>query len=490
MNDLEAPLYTVVIIGSGFGGQTAAINLLKQGVDDFIMLERRSFAGGTWKQNAYPGAAVDVQSPLYSLSFEPYDWTRLYAEQPELEAYTQHIFNKYQLKNKLRCNANVTEIRWNDVDKHWTVKLNNQEHIKTRFVINATGPLSQPVTPPFKGLDSFAGASFHTNQWDHQVELHNKRVAIIGSGASAAQVIPAIVDSVKTLHVFQRTPHWVIPRKDVTFKPWQRWLLKFKPVAYLLRWFIYWMLEFRIIGFKYSTRLLESIGTRPAKRHLNRQVKDPDLRQKLTPDFTIGCKRVIISNTLYPALTNTNTVFHDKYDGVSEITPTGIITQKNDSIDLDVIIYATGFDATDGLISYPVFGKNGAKLSDFWRDYPRAYLGTSVPEFPNLFIVTGPNTGIGHTSALFVIESQMKYIMKAIKIVLGSKSNAIEVTRDAEARYTSMVHREMQSTVWHTGGCQSWYKSKSGKVIAMFPGFSFSYRRLCSRFRKNDHFTS
>ena len=307
------------------------------------------------------------------------------------------------------------------------------------------------------------------------------------TSSSAAQVIPAIIDNVKSLHVFQRTPHWVLPRWDIVFKPWQRKLLRVKWIYSLLRTVIYWLLEFRVLGFKYSRFILGLLGTRPAKRYLQSTVNDDELRQKLTPDFTIGCKRIIVSSTLYPALAHDNTTVHDKDDAVVKLTNNAVVTSQDKTIPIDVLVYSTGYDATDGIISYSVEGRNGAILSNVWADFPRAYLGTSIPDFPNLFIVTGPNTGIGHTSAIFVIESQMRYIMNCITKVVQEHKSTIEVTPNAEDKYTSMIHSEMEKTVWYDGGCDSWYKSKSGKVIAMFPGFSFNYRRMCNRLNLNDH---
>jgi cation diffusion facilitator CzcD-associated flavoprotein CzcO len=477
--------HTAIIIGSGFGGQTAAMMLRKHGVDDFLILERREFAGGTWRQNTYPGAAVDVQAPLYSIADEPYAWTRMFAEQDELARYTEHVIAKHGLAEKTILNANVVGVRWND--DHWDVSTAAAGTFRARFLINASGPLSTPVIPDFPGADSFAGAAFHTNDWDHSVDLTGKRVAIIGSGASAAQVIPAIQPEVAELHVFQRSPHWVMPRPDHEFSGWEQRLLGLPPVYRALRTAIYWSLESRVVGFKYSEFLLKKLAQNEALKHLAKQVPDPELRAKLTPDFTIGCKRVILSNALYPALSADNTRLHDRSDAIDHIDATGIVTTQGDHVDLDVIVWSTGYDATDGLISYPVIGRDGSALSDRWAAFPRAYLGTTVPGFPNLFIVTGPNTGIGHTSAIFLIESQMLYIGHAIDAVLENDRTAIEVSPDAEQRYTDMVHSEMDRTVWKNGGCQSWYQSKDGHIIAMFPGFSFTYRRLANAFRRSDH---
>ncbi len=479
--------YTVIIIGTGFGGQCAAIRLKERGIENFVLLERREFMGGTWAQNTYPGAAVDVQSPLYSIESEPYDWSQMFAEQHELREYTEHVLAKHKLREKTLTHSNVQKIEWNAAEQCWDVQVEGRGTLQAQFVINASGPLSTAVIPPFPGRDSFKGKSFHTNEWDHSYDYKNKRVAIIGSGASAAQIIPAIAPDVAHLHIFQRTPHWVIPRPDYVFKPWQRAILRNKTMYRLLREIIYWSLESRVIGFKYSETLLDLLAGRAARNHIKKQIKDPVLRKKVTPEFTIGCKRIILSDTLYPAYCRDNVTLHDKHDGIGEITPTGIKTAQGSELELDLIIYSTGYDATDGVISYPVVGKNGVTLSDVWADFPRAYLGTAAPGFPNLFIVTGPNTGIGHTSAIFVIEAQMNYIMRAIDEVQQNGKRVIEVDAAAEERYTQHIHEEMAKTVWQKGGCTSWYKSKSGKVIAMFPGFSFTFRRWTKNFRKQDH---
>lgn len=481
--------HKIIIIGSGFGGQAAAINLIKRNINNFLILERRDFMGGTWKQNTYPGAAVDVQSPLYSISHEPYPWSQMFAEQAELAQYTNHVIDKFQLRQKTRLNSNVTEVRWQQEIQRWHIQLADGECLEAQFIINASGPLSTPVIPDFPGKDTFKGESFHTNDWNHNFDHKDKKVAIIGSGASAIQVIPAITDDCKELHVFQRTPHWVMPRHDRKFSAWQQKLLGNKFLYNILRQSIYWALETRVVGFKYSSIMLKLAAQSKAKKHLKKQVKSDELRDKLTPDFTIGCKRILLSNSFYPALQKNHVQLHDKNDGIKEITESGIVTQNGQSIDLDLIVYSTGYDATDGVISYPVIGKDNKKLSDFWQEYPRAYMGTSVPEFPNLFIVTGPNTGIGHTSAIFLIEAQMHYIMSAIEAVTKNKNqlNVIEVNADSEHKYTTMIHREMEKTVWKTGGCNSWYQSNSGHVVAMFPGFSFTFKRWAKNFRVADH---
>ena len=477
--------HTAVIIGSGFGGQVAAINLRKHGITDFVILERRNFMGGTWCQNSYPGAAVDVQSPLYCLSDEPYPWSQMFADQAELQRYTEHLITKHQLREHTVTGAEVVEVAW-DGDA-WQVRTRAKGLFRGRFLINASGPLSNPKIPPFPGIDTYEGTAFHTNNWDHSFDYRGKRVAVVGTGASAAQVIPEIQPDVAELHAFIRTPHWVMPRADRTFTSGQRRLLNHRGPQHALRNAIYWWLEARLIAFKYSDLLLRKMALEVALRHLHEQVRDPQLRTALTPDYTIGCKRIILSDTLYPALAADNTTVHIGDEGIEHLDATGIVTTTGEHLDLDLIVWATGFHATDNTIPYPVFGRGGQTLQSVWQPFPRAYLGTTVPGFPNLFIVTGPNTGIGHTSALFIIECQMDYIMRAIDEVRSRGGTSIEVTPPAEGDYTRTIHREMEKTVWKKGGCHSWYQSQSGHVIAMYPGFSFSYRRAARRFRPEHH---
>ncbi len=475
--------FHVLIIGSGFGGQCAAINLLKAGISDFRLLERRDFFGGIWCQNTYPGAAVDIPSPLYSLSFAPYAWTQMYAEQDELHRYTRHVVDHFALHDKIELSTTVESLVWDDSSRHWAVQT-SKGMFYSRFVINASGPLSQPKVPSFEGMHLFGGRAFHSNRWDHGFDYRGKRVAVVGSGASAAQIIPAIASQVSQLHVFQRTAHWVLPRPHHRFNRFERWLLQ-QPMLYrLLRGFIYWKLEGRAIGFKYSKTgiaLVEQI----ARRHLARQMPNPEMRRRLTPDYALGCKRVVISSELYPALGKTNVTLHT--EGIARLDESGIITAAGQHIELDLIVWATGFNATDNPIPYGITGKNGRLLSDVWQPWPRAYLGTSMPGFPNLFVLAGPNTGTGHTSALFMLEAQMHYIMGCLRAVNDQGMRSIEVRADAEETYTSMIHREMTRTVWYWGGCRSWYQNSSGKVVAMFPGFSCSFYWLTRRMKPGDH---
>lgn len=435
-------------------------------------------------QNRYPGAAVDVQSPLYSLSGNPYPWSRLFASQKEIEEYTSYVIDKYNLQQHIELNTNVEQCEWQQ-DK-WSISTNNGGY-SAQFVINATGALSTPVIPDFKGIDDYKGKVFHSNDWPQDLSLEGKRVAVIGSGASSVQIIPAIVDTVKQLFVFQRTPHWVVPRHDFQFSPFWQKFFAWKPIYLFVRWLIYCSLELRVIGFKYSKFFLNLLGTRAAKGHLNNQVKDEALREKLLPNFDLGCKRVIISSSYYPALQKQNCRLLDNEQGIESFTDTGITTKTGEHIELDAVVFATGYCPVDSLVSYPVVGKNGISLTSQWEPYPRVYLGTCMPNFPNFFVISGPNTAIGHTSAIFIIESQIKYIEQCLKALKNNNASSIEPTAEAEDKYTTSIHKSMENTVWQKGGCTSWYQNSAGKVIAMFPGFSFVFRNLCKRFKVDDH---
>ena len=477
--------HTVIIIGSGFGGQAAALALRRHGIDDFLILERRDFLGGTWCQNTYPGAAVDVPSPLYSIAGEPYPWSRLYADQTELHDYTQHVLAKHRLAERAVTGAEVVGLRW--CEDAWEVETAEHGTFRGRFVIDASGPLSNPKVPDFPGLAEFRGAAFHTNAWDHAVDYRGKRVAVVGTGASAAQVIPAIQPDVEQLHVFQRTPHWVMPRSDRVFTEREGRVLASGPGSRAMRSAIYWFKESYVIGFRYSEAFMRKVAREQALRLLREQIADPHLREQLTPDYGIGCKRIILSNTLYPALAAENTTLHDRTDGIDHFDATGITTASGRQVDLDVVVWSTGFEATDAMIAYPVVGREGRLLAKTWDPFPRAYLGATVPGYPNLFLIAGPNTGTGHTSALFMIESQLAYVTRAIDAVRSSGAAAIEVTPAAEGDYTRWIHRELQRTVWVRGGCHAWYQSESGHVVAMYPGFTFRFHLAAKRFHPEHH---
>ncbi len=477
----------VIIIGSGFGGITSAILLKKRNIQNFILLERDEEMGGTWWRNSYPGAAVDVQSQLYSISFEPYNWTRLFAEQAELLEYTNHVIDKYQLREKCTLNTPVTKLQYNETKGTWTVYTATEKTYEARFIINASGGLSQAKIPNFEGKDTFEGKRFHTNRWDHSYDYTNKKVAIIGTGASAVQTIPTIAPKVKQLHVFQRTPHWVLPRPDRKLTSFERKIVEYIPsTAWLFREFTFWRLEWRVLAFRYNPKLLNIFALK-AKRNISKGIKDSELQKKVTPNYIMGCKRILISNTYYPSLERANVCLHTAEDGVKSINKNGIQTQRGEQIDLDLIIYATGFHASENQIHYPVIGKGGMPLSEKWKDGASAYLGTTIPYFPNFFMLAGPNTGTGHISALHFIESQLIYVMRMIDDAHKNGWKSFEIKTDVEQAYNEKVQQELSGTVWQTGGCKSWYQMENGKNTTLYPGFATSFRNRIKKITLDDH---
>ncbi len=477
--------YEVIIIGSGFGGIATAIKLQEAGIHDYVILERAPEPGGTWWQNTYPGAAVDVQSPLYCLKHEPYDWSRMFALQPEILAYTNHLLDKHRLRNKIQCNQEVTAATYDEQKHCWQVATASDRLFTAPVLVNASGILSQPAIPDIPGRQQFQGASFHTSQWNHDFDYKGKRVAVIGTGASAVQVVPAIAPQVAQLYVLQRTPHWLLPRPDRVIPKWERQLYKKVPlVQRLVREWLYWKLEARMIAFKGNQAALRFFRNK-ALRYIKKQVKDPALRQKLTPDFMLGCKRVLLSNDYYPALQRENVRLVT--GGIERITPTGIQTKQGEHLEVDLIVWATGFHAAEDNIPYPVRGRQGLLLQDYWQDGAHAYIGTAIPHFPNFFILAGPNTGIGHTSALHIIESQLNYVMDVLLKMRQYGWQSIEVKEEIEQIYNQWVQEKMQKTVWQTGGCHSWYQTADGKNTTLYPTYSFLFRKATARMKEADH---
>ncbi len=477
--------YEVIIIGSGFGGIATAIKLQEAGIHDYVILERAPEPGGTWWQNTYPGAAVDVQSPLYCLKHEPYDWSRMFALQPEILAYTNHLLDKHRLRNKIQCNQEVTAATYDEQKRCWQVTTASDRLFTAPVLVNASGILSQPAIPDIPGRQQFQGASFHTSQWNHDFDYKDKRVAVIGTGASAVQVVPAIAPQVAQLYVLQRTPHWLLPRPDRVIPKWERQLYKKVPlVQRLVREWLYWKLEARMIAFKGNQAALRFFRNK-ALRYIKKQVKDPALRQKLTPDFMLGCKRVLLSNDYYPALQRENVRLVT--GGIERITPTGIQTKQGEHLEVDLIVWATGFHAAEDNIPYPVRGRQGLLLQDYWQDGAHAYIGTAIPHFPNFFILAGPNTGIGHTSALHIIESQLNYVMDVLLKMRQYGWQSIEVKEEIEQIYNQWVQEKMQKTVWQTGGCHSWYQTADGKNTTLYPTYSFLFRKATARMKEADH---
>lgn len=477
--------YEVIIIGCGFAGMGMAINFLQKGITDFLILEREPELGGTWWRNSYPGAAVDVQSHLYSFSFEPYDWTRLYAHQPELLSYTNHVLDKYKIREKALTNTNVEKLVYDENSGEWSVYCNGDRIFKAKNIVNASGGLSQPAYPNIKGREKFEGKNMHTGLWEHDYDYTNKNIAVIGTGASAVQIVPELAKKAKKLTVLQRTAHWVLHRPDRILSNTERNLLKNNQwIERLFRNFTYWKLEFRIIAFQLFPKLMELFQLK-ALSHLKKQVKDKDLRKKLTPNYIIGCKRILISNDYYPALQKENVELVT--DDIESINEKGILLKDGKQINADLLVYATGFHAAENNVPYPVYGKNNITLQEKWKDGAYAYIGTVVDGFPNFYIIMGPNTAIGHTSAIFMMECQMQYITKAILKKKEKNWKAIEVKNEVIKSYNNKIQKQLQGTVWNKGGCDSWYKTADGKITTLYPTFSFIFKKQTSEFKEHEH---
>lgn len=471
----------MIIVGSGFAGLCMAIKLKQAGMHDFVILERGDDVGGTWRDNHYPGAECDIPSHLYSFSFEPNPrWSKSYPVQSELLAYQQHCARKYGLMPHLRLSANVASARYDEASHSWTVRTEDGRLFVASVLICGMGGLSNPAYPKVEGLECFAGEQFHSATWRHDVDLRGKRVAVIGSGASAIQFVPQIVDQVAHLDYYQRTPPWVMPKPDHPTSAFKQRLFAWLPWTQKLhRWAIYWSLEWRVLGFTRYPQIMEA-ARKMGKHHIARHIKDPVLRKKLTPAYRPGCKRILLSNNYYPALAKPQVDVVT--EGIAKVTPHAIVTQDGTQRPADVIIFGTGFKVQEFVPRGTVFGAGGKDLFDQWADNGEAYRGTAVPGFPNLFFIVGPNTGLGHNSMIFMIESQVRYIMQALKTMKRRKLAALEVRQQALRSYNDRLQQMLKGTVWSTGGCQSWYLDANGRNTTLWPTYTYQFRSMLKSF--------
>lgn len=462
----------VAIIGTGFAGLCMAIQLQKAGQTDFVLIERGDEVGGTWRDNHYPGAACDVPSHLYSFSFEPNpDWSRKYPTQPELYSYLRGVADKYNLRPKIRFNAPLEEATYDAAAQHWVIRAGGRT-LTARVLVSGSGGLAEPKLPDIPGVERYQGIRFHSSQWDHGVDLRGKRVAVIGTGASAIQFVPEIVGRVGRLDLYQRTPNWIIPRPDRAYSELEKGLFKKLPlVRQLHRAAIYWAHEARVMGLVLNPRLM-TVFQKVAEGHLRRQVPDPALRKALTPNYTIGCKRILISNDWYPAITRPNVDLIT--EGIREIRAHSIVTADGTEREIDVLIFATGFYATENPIADRIRGREGLRLSEAWKEGEEAYLGVQVKRFPNLFLIIGPNSGLGHSSMVFMIEAQVRYIMGVLGLMQRQGKRIAEIRESVQDAFNQRLQRRLQGSIWATG-CQSWYQHRSGKITALWPGFTFQF---------------
>ncbi|WP_440104235.1 flavin-containing monooxygenase [Streptosporangium sp. H16] len=462
----------VAIIGAGFGGLCMAIRLEKAGIRSYTIFEKGADVGGTWRDNIYPGAGCDIPSHLYSFSFERYSsWTRRYPEQPEILRYLEGCADKYGLRPRIRLNTAVTAATFDESLGKWRVRTTAGEEVFD-VVVSAVGQLNRPQLPDIPGMSSFSGAAFHSARWDHSVDLAGRRVAVIGNGSSAAQLIPRVAEVAGHLDVFQRTPNWVIPKPDAVFGPRARTAFRLAP--FLQRAYREWLYRYTentlypALAGGWSTGLLR----KRALGHLREQVPDPLLRAKLTPRYPVGCKRVVIDSGFYPALTRPDVDVVT--DGITRIVPGGVETTAG-LREADVIVYATGFETSGFLAPVQVTGRGGRQLAKEWKDGAEAYLGIAVPYFPNLFLLYGPNTNLGHNSIVFMIECQVRYVMGCLPHL--ASRGPMEVRPEAMATWRRSLDRVMEGMVWQAG-CTSWYKNASGRVTNNWPGTATTYRRI------------
>lgn len=470
----------VAIVGSGFAGLCLGIRLKQAGIDNFVILEKDPVFGGTWRVNTYPGAACDVPSHLYSFSFaQNANWSRTFPTQPELLAYTEQLVVDHGLLPHIRLNAGLLGAEFEESQGLWRVRT-GQGEFTAKVLVSATGALSRPALPAVNGLAQFEGKLFHSAQWDHGYDLAGKRVAVIGTGASAIQFIPEIVKKVAQLDVYQRTAPWILPRPDRPVSAAERWLLgKLKPLQWLYRGINYLQYEMRLIAFAKAPSLMKLIQ-RQALRHIAAQIPDnAELRRKLTPDYTMGCKRILIMNSYYPALTRPNVALYT--DGIAQVRTHSILTRGGEERAVDAIILGTGFDVEHSLGSIEVRGRNGRLLSQSAEGGLEAYKGTALPGFPNFFMIAGPNTGLGHNSMIYMIESNVNYLMAAIRAIREQGLHSVEVRPEVTRDYNLVIQQRLAGTVWNSG-CKSWYLAASGKNNTLWPGFTFEYRRITRRF--------
>ncbi len=470
-----------LIIGSGFAGLGAAIKLDEAGERDFLVLERGTEVGGTWRDNTYPGAACDVPSQLYSYSFalNP-DWSRSFSRQSEIQDYIRSVAERSGVLGRHRFGVEVLGADWDQRNARWSVQTTDGD-FTAQNVIAAVGALCEPSLPDIPGISGFAGDLFHSSRWDHGVDLSGKRVAVIGTGASAIQIVPAVAGSVASLDVYQRTAPWILPRADRHYTPAEHFAFRHLPgFQRLARAGVYAMRETQVVGLARVPALLKPLQW-AARLHLRRGIRDRALRRKVTPDFTIGCKRMLISNDYYPALDRDHVDVVT--DPIREVRAHSVVTEDGTEREIDALIVATGFHVTDSPTFEVIRGRSGTSLADNWdRIGMQAYKGTTVSDFPNMFFMVGPNTGLGHSSMVYMIESQINYIVDAVATMHRRGLATVEVRGDVQERYNRGLQEQLRPSVWMTGGCASWYLDRHGNNTTLWPGFTFAFRRLTRRF--------
>jgi cation diffusion facilitator CzcD-associated flavoprotein CzcO len=478
-------VYDTIIVGAGFTGIGAAIKLTEAGVDDFVILERSHRVGGTWRDNTYPGAACDVPSLLYSYSFvKNPSWSRAYSPADEICRHIEDMVSNAGLEPKVEFGVEVSGLDFDETRGIWTLKTKGRRKFQARTVVMASGPLPDHKWPDIRGLDTYQGHKIHSADWDHDYDFAGKRIAVIGTGASAVQIIPELVKQAAFVKVFQRTPGWVLPRLDGATPAVVKELFAKVPAAQeLARQALFWGHEVTATALVWDTPLTGLVA-QLGKAHLRSQVKDPWLRRQLTPDFRPGCKRMLISSDYYPALQRDNCKLIDW--PIATVSPVGIRTSDGVEHHLDCIVFATGYDVHLTGPPYPVTGIGGRSLSQEWARGAQAYKSVSAHGYPNLFLMTGPNSGPGHNSLLVYVEGQLDYAVRGITTILRENLRYLDVREDVQRRYNKRIQKRLTKTTWMSG-CSSWYLTAEGFNASMYPGFATQYLRQMRDFRFADY---
>ena len=471
VDDLDA-----IIIGAGFGGLTAAIKLKQAGFGRLVVLEKGDRIGGTWRENTYPGACCDVPSRLYSLSFalNP-DWSRAFSPQAEIRDYMERVAEQFGVMERFRFNSEVEKAVWDQAAGRWTVTVKGGQTLSAPVLVSGLGQLNKPGYAGIPGRETFKGDSWHSAGWRHDIDLTGKTVGCIGAGASAIQYIPEIARTAGKVIVFQRTPNYIVPRLDRAFSAFEKWMFRAVPaIDRLNRWFIWRMMDLRFQAFKTGTKSAENFRGL-ALKYLDAVVTDPALKAKLTPDYPIGCKRILVSDDYYQSLMRSNVELVT--EAVAEVTPAGVKTADGAEHACDMLVYGTGFVTTDFVSPVEIVGAGGRSLSAAWKDGAEAYLGVTVAGFPNLFLLYGPNTNLGHNSIIVMIESQVGYLVEAMKELKRRGARSLTVTDQALKRFNAELQQDLTRTAW-AGSCSSWYKTASGKITNNWSNDTATYMRL------------
>lgn len=483
--ETQSECLDVLVVGAGFGGVATAIKLRQQGIKRFRVFEKSAGIGGTWWHNSYPGAACDIASHLYSYSFEPNPyWSRKFSPQAEIQAYIEHCVDKYQVREHIQLNTGVNGVYFDDDRKLWRCQLDSGDSLLAHHVVLCTGGLHTPAFPDIAGRDQFQGPSMHSAQWDHSVDFSDKRVAVIGSAASAIQLIPELATTAARVDVYQRTANYIAPRGDrefsareqARFARWPLWHWLYRQSIFLRG---EWLL-FPVVKRKSRSRWRDMVQGY-IKKHIHDSVADVRTRRLMTPDYPLGCKRILISDNFYQAL-NRDTV-QLVPEPIEQIDANGLTTADGRQHPADIIVYATGFDVEQHMYATEIVGPGGVKLRQLWQQKPTAYKGAFVPGLPNLYLMSGPNTGVGTTSVIYIIEAQLNLILQAI--AEGGSDRLIEVSAAANARYNSKLREALQQTVW-AGDCRSWYKREDGEIVTLYPHNARRFRREHRRLQRDD----